>query len=40
MSISSINVEESAAQKEKELLQWFQKYQSSIVAYSGGVDST
>jgi uncharacterized protein len=40
MNISSINIEESAEQKEKELFQWFRKYQSSIVAYSGGVDST
>ncbi|HSE42092.1 MAG TPA: ATP-dependent sacrificial sulfur transferase LarE [Acidobacteriota bacterium] len=40
MSISSINIEESAAQKEQELFEWLSKYQSSIVAYSGGVDST
>ncbi len=35
-----MNVEETAAEKERQLFDWFRNYQSSIVAYSGGVDST
>ncbi len=34
------NVELSAAEKEEKLLEWFSRYRSSLVAYSGGVDST
>jgi uncharacterized protein len=35
-----MNVEQSAVEKEQQLLKWFRNYHSSIVAYSGGVDST
>jgi uncharacterized protein len=35
-----MNTEASAAEKEQKLLDWFRRYRSALVAYSGGVDST
>jgi len=33
-------IESRAAKKEAKLLEWFSQFQSALVAYSGGVDST
>ena len=33
-------LEVQAAQKEQKLFEWFRQFQSALVAYSGGVDST
>jgi uncharacterized protein len=35
-----MNIERSAEDKEQKLFDWLASYQSAIVAYSGGVDST
>src|SRR5262249_32484520 len=41
MSISnSTQLERTASEKERKLIDWFHQFGSAIVAYSGGVDST